>query len=244
MGLPVFVGAGSGAERLTTGTTTASKTGCTAGNLILMHLYVNGTSGDWTGWSNSVNLENLAGVDNNTTNIDGTVDFQLNCARVIANGTVSSDFGPGASGEAVAARLYEFSGCATGTTFATVFESNTDSSGTATTAITDADCTTTAANQLALNFVGLKSAQAIGPFTGETGGDWVEAVAEYVATTLTLQLQIANLVSAGTISGGSVTVGSNTTFYNNGKSLRAGPDITPGPGDNPPIGFSGRGAGW
>lgn len=67
--------------------------------------------------------------------------------------------------------------------------------------------TTTIADALAVACVVQNDNNALAAATGETGGDWVEAVAEFVSALtpgLVLQLQTAAMASPGTISGGSV----------------------------------------
>ncbi|MGQ9461139.1 MAG: hypothetical protein ACUVRA_07920 [Candidatus Bathyarchaeaceae archaeon] len=69
--------------------------------------------------------------------------------------------------------------------------------------------TTTDAKRLAVSFVFVNDNNAVGSFTGETGGDWTEA-AEFRTTAGSdgcIQLQTAIMASAGTISGGSYTMG-------------------------------------
>lgn len=216
-----FVGAGTGAERLTTGSFTVSKT-CTAGNLVVFDMRVLGTTGDWGGWGTIVNAENLAGTDNAVDFLMGSVNRQIAVARCLSNGTVSGNLAVGASGEDIAGRLYEFSGVTLATTLATVLENaagtNTEAAGTGT-LISDADVTTNGVDRLALNLVALDSAQATVSFTGETGGDWTEPGSEYVGTTITLQLQTAAIASAGTIDGGTYSVGSSTAWSSIGTAL-------------------------
>lgn len=231
MPVPSFVGAGAGVERLTTGSATASKTGCTAGNLIVCHLHVKGATGDWSGWSNAVNIEDLAGVDNALMTLRGGGEFQIVVGRVMADGTCSADFGAGASGEDVIGRIYEFSGEAFSGTVAGVFENGAGTSDTASatgTDVGDAPVITNGIDRLACNFAVLESAQAIGAFTGETGGDWTEAVAEYVGTSMTIQLQTAAMASAGTLDGGAVTVGASTVWLSISTAIiPAGPLLRP-----------------
>ena len=39
--------------------------------------------------------------------------------------------------------------------------------------------TTSGSNRLALNFIGISDNSTLGAFTGESGGDWIEAVAGF-----------------------------------------------------------------
>ena len=72
--------------------------------------------------------------------------------------------------------------------------------------------TTTDANRLAVSFVFVNDNNAVDSFTGETGGDWTEAVPEFTTTAGSdgaVQLQTATMASAGTISGGSYSMSNN-----------------------------------
>lgn len=222
MALPVFVGAGAGVERLTAGSLTASKTGCTAGNLLVLHMSVGGVTGDWSGWSTAVNISALDGTASSLSALLSGGSFQIYVGRVTSNGTCSANVAVGASGEDIVARVYEFSGEATGTTVATVFENAgglTDNASGTGTSVGDAITVTNAGDRLAINLVSLDTAQAIAHFTGASGGTWAEAETEYIGTTLTLQLQKADMTSAGTIDGGSVTVGSSTPWLTIGTAI-------------------------
>jgi hypothetical protein len=69
--------------------------------------------------------------------------------------------------------------------------------------------TTTGNSRLVVSFIFVNDDNAVGSFTGETGGDWIEAVNEF--TTLQgndgcIQLQVATKATAGTITGGSYTM--------------------------------------
>jgi hypothetical protein len=72
--------------------------------------------------------------------------------------------------------------------------------------------TTTGSNRLAVSFVFVNDDNAVGDFTGETGGNWQEAVSEFTYTYYyygwdgCVQLQTATMASAGTISGGNYTM--------------------------------------
>jgi hypothetical protein len=70
--------------------------------------------------------------------------------------------------------------------------------------------TTSGGGRLAVSFVSVENDISVGSFTGESGGDWTEAVSEYTFNgddDLCMQLQIATMASAGTISGGSYDTG-------------------------------------
>ncbi|GEM_PF-3364000 len=68
---------------------------------------------------------------------------------------------------------------------------------------------TTDAGRLAVSFVFVNDDNSVGSFTGESGGDWVEA-AEYNSSAGSdgaVQLQTATMAGGGTISGGSYRMG-------------------------------------
>jgi hypothetical protein len=218
MAVPVFVGAGTGAAILT-GTATVSKTGCTSGNLILMHIAIGGQTEDWS-TGTFVGLDTLAGSPGFSDGVlqgpYGTRYHGFQMGRATAS-TVSLDLTVGASGEDLFARLYEFSGEFEGTTLGSVIENSIGAgspvwghSNATSTSVADEGVGTNGNDRLALQLVALATNQAIGDFTGETGGDWTEA-AEYqdaTGVTSTMQLQTASIPSSGTIDGGSATVSS------------------------------------
>jgi len=215
--VPTFVGAGTGVAVLT-GSGTASKTTCTAGNIIFVHLVNRGN--DYGFPFSITNISNLAGTASSISQVcvDRTLGtgnvHSLYIGRCTADGTCSAGAAAGAGSEDVYFRVYEFSGAYPGTdnTGIGTIENGglTFASGSGTsTSVLDTGVTTNGADRLALQFIGLASNQAIGNLTGETGGDWTEAVAEYqdaTGSTATLQLQSASVTSAGTIDGGTVTV--------------------------------------
>jgi hypothetical protein len=68
---------------------------------------------------------------------------------------------------------------------------------------------TTNVERFAVSFVFVSDDNAVGSFTGETGGDWTETVAEFVTglgNDGCIQLQGATMASASTISGGTYTM--------------------------------------
>ena len=250
---PSFVQAGTGTAVLT-GSGTVSLNGATAGNIVFLHVAARGTTDDGGITAPFVNIEALDGTDNSTTGVisgsgpGSDIIQQIQIGRVIAGGAVSFDLIVGASGDDLYGRIYELSQGSTGAAIQTVLEDGASDpprnaeAGVSTT-IQDAGITTNAADRLALNFVALASDQDIGNFTGETGGDWVEA-AEFRSASgsaCTLQLQTSAMPAATTIDGGTATITSSAW-------VTMGTALIPAPagslGDNPPFGFSGRGAGW
>jgi hypothetical protein len=76
--------------------------------------------------------------------------------------------------------------------------------------------TTTGINELDVSFNFVTYNTAVASFTGETGGDWIEAVAEFTTTAGSrgcVQLQTATMASAGTISGGTLSLGSTARSW-------------------------------
>lgn len=227
-----FYGVGSGTA-ITTGTGTVTKASCIEGQLLIVQLVIRGNSEDWSAFSNHVNLEDLAGAAADHTTIQTGIQFgatftssqALFAFRSIADGTCSADFAVGASGEDMFARMYEFQGASLGTTREDVFENDATHynavQGTGT-SVEDCEVITNGAGRLALNFVALESNQAIGSFSGETGGNWTEAAAEFgsaTGATATLQLQNASMATADTIDGGTVTVGVSTGWGSAGTAI-------------------------
>jgi hypothetical protein len=133
---------------------------------------------------------------------DGTED-----GAAIAFGT----FG-GATANVRCGRIYRFTGNNwTGETLTTIVAGFANVAGTSAT-IGMAAVTTPVANCLAVACVKQDDNNVIGSSTGETGGDWTEATAEFAAsadTGMVIQLQTAGMASAGTITGGGTAAGSD-----------------------------------
>src|SRR6187431_3331023 len=151
MPVPVFVGAGAGAEQLVTGTGSVSKTGCTGGNIVIFQNFMGADSGR-DGFTNFVNVRGLNGTLGSLDTISNAVNRQVFIGRVVNDGTVSCDLVVGAAGDDIAARVYEYSGASLGTTLATVCENvNTETGFAASTTVLDADVTTKGPDRLAMN---------------------------------------------------------------------------------------------
>lgn len=218
MAAPTYVGASLGGN-WTTGTgTTTGKGGCTAGNLMIFQVFQDGWVNDGLGsnvlptLASPTGFEDLAGNDNTFTNLavndtGATCSMHLYAARAVS-GSLSITISH-ANGTDQYFRWYEFSGASAATSVAGVFEDITATASGTATAINDEAVTTSGADRLAVNFVGVNDDNAVGAFTGMTGGTWAEAEAEYATATGTdacIQLQTATMASAGTIDGGSYTM--------------------------------------
>lgn len=215
MAVPTFVGAGAG-WIVQTGNANGTKTGVTVGNLILVHVFVDGGSTLPSITTTGGSLENLAGTDNALTllfsnAVPGDVgDQRIYGARALAT-TVTVNAAVSGAGHDLYCIIYEFADASTGTTAAAVFENAGVTSASAngsTAVINDVAVVTNDADRLALNFVGVDDDNTLGDFTGMTGGTWAEA-SEFASATGTdacIQLQTAAMPTAGTIDGGSLTM--------------------------------------
>jgi hypothetical protein len=75
--------------------------------------------------------------------------------------------------------------------------------------------TTLGSRRLAVSFVSVEDAIGVGSFTGESGGDWTEAVTEFTFTgddNLCMQLQTATMTNAGTIQNGSYDIAGTSSY--------------------------------
>lgn len=170
-----------------------------AGQILLAHVYAEG-------------ILDSPSTPNGWTLLSGPHVIQTTVARHwvfgrVADGTedgAAVAFGAWVSVNQRAARIYSFNGRVSGAIgdcvlgFAATSHSTDPQMPTV---------TTTVAGSLAAAFVAQNDNNALAAATGESGGDWVEAVAEYVAALtpgLVLQLQTAAMASVGTISGGAV----------------------------------------
>lgn len=85
---------------------------------------------------------------------------------------------------------------------------------------------TTSDGGLAVSLVFVNEANAVDPFTGETGGNWIEPVSEFTTTVGShgcIQLQTADMNIAGTISGGNYVMGSSKPWGVTAFALKPAP---------------------
>lgn len=217
MAAPAFVQAGAGAIWQSGGAVGATLSGVTVGNFIIGHCLADGglTTGSPTEGVHS-GLELLNGTDGglsalslNPNQVGATQLAQqfVYLGRAISTSCTWSLSNPG-NGEDLYFRLYEFSDVNTGSNESDVLESLGEAQDTGTT-ISDVGVTTTGADRLAMQFIGVADDNALAAFSGETGGDWTEPVGEFLSATGTdgcIGIQTATMASAGTINGGTLTM--------------------------------------
>ena len=166
-----------------------------AGDILIAHVYFEGTA-------------TTPSTPGTWTLLDGPRVVESTIARTwvfgkIADGSedgVAVAFGTPAVTTMRAARVYSFAGRVSGaiTDLVTGFAFLSHATDPQMPSVT-----TTVANSLAVALVSQNDNNALGNATGESGGDWAEAVAEYsVALTpgFVLQIQTAEMASPGTIS--------------------------------------------
>lgn len=154
----------------------------------------------------------------------------------IADGTedgAAQNFGSsGAGTQPRWARIYSFSGYVGGAITDVVPAASfsfTDDTGASFPA---PDVTTTQAGSLAVALVTVSDDNAVGSFTGETGGDWTEAVAEFahnpLASDICMQIQTCTPTSdPGSVTGGSFTMGGADDTGIHGFEIKPGVATTP-----------------
>ena len=236
MAAPAYVGAGAGTLATTSTPVTVSKASCTAGNFIIVQVFVDG--GGIASTSSVTNIEALDGTDSSLSEfvasglssadvgIPDAGNHFLFCGRVMADGTCSVAVADTLGGVDCYMRMYEFSGVHTGTTRQSVVEngavdfstlvglSSIATLGTSTT-VDDTSVTTNGPDRLALNFIAINDDNdaELTAMTGETGGDWTYPVTAYGSATGTdgaIGLVTATMASAGTIGGGTDTITSDS----------------------------------
>jgi hypothetical protein len=189
-----FVSAGAGSGT-TANPTPSYPTELQAGDLILLQVTVRDTTNTPT---TPTGFTLLYGPDSTGT---GRQWIYYKFADGSESGTLTITIG-GTSCKI--ARMYAFRNVAP----SNFIESGGFASG-LTATISPPPVTTTGVSELAVAFVFVNDDNAVGSFAGETGGDWVEAVAEFTTTAGfdgCVQLQTATMANAGTISGGSYTM--------------------------------------
>lgn len=240
---PAFEAAGAGSLTATSGAalSPAIPGGTTAGKILIAHVFFGdnttapSTPAGWTLLDGPRDLTTPA--TNGRTWVFGK----------IADGSdVAPAFGTPAVTTPRRARVYRFSNPAGHATLGAALGGwGFAAHNTAT--FPNTGVTTDQNNALAVNLVAqADDTPAAGAFSGETGGDWVEAVAEFTGTTGTpdtlLQLQTASVDAQGTIDGGTFASGSAinrgvTGFFIRGtagtpSSIAAG-RVSLGPGGEP-----------
>lgn len=189
-----YVSAGTGSG--TTGNPTpAYPAGLQANDLVLLQVTVRDTT---TTPTTPTGFTLLYGSDSTGT---GRQWVYYKFSDGTESGTITITIG---STVCKAARLYAFRNVAT----SSFIEGGGFGTGTGAT-ISAQSVTTTDVQRLAVSFVFVNDNNVVASFTGETGGDWTEAVAEFRTSAGSdgcLQLQTATMASAGTISGGSYTM--------------------------------------
>lgn len=195
-----------------------------AGIVVIVQILQDGAT---TGALSSIvgtNIENLAGTDNEWTAIvtDSPCGSPTAALQHIFIGRTINVDPPTISGaNSTSEDLYfidnTFGNVNTGTTLAAVIENGTAGStaneaGTGTT-VSDAAVQTLGPDRLALAFIGGNDdpASFASQFTGETGGDWglLNSFGSSTGTDGSVVIQRATMTSAGTINGGTYTVGSS-----------------------------------
>ena len=125
------------------------------------------------------------------------------------------------------ARMFSFRGVRSA---GTIYEGESATTSGSDDQFFDQGVTTTGTLELAINILFIGDDRDTDSMTGETGGDWTQAVAEYENTTGTpdgtIDLHIATMAAAGTINGGStVDTGTVTNYAVRGFALL--PDTSP-----------------
>jgi hypothetical protein len=192
---PAYAASGAGTDG--TGTlSVAYPTGISAGSCLLLHVHVRSASGQdptASGWTT------LAGPHSSGTPTSRQWVFGL-LASGSESGSLSVTFAAGASRKT--ARMYRF------TDVASLTVEDVDTTSGIAQPVTMPNVTAGGNCRLAVAFIGVDDDDTIDPSTGESGGDWTEAVAEYLGAGLNsmINLQTAALATGGTISGGTATL--------------------------------------
>jgi hypothetical protein len=222
MALPAYAAAGAGV-RDSDGPLVPYPTGISAGDLLVLQC-VGRTVDTWTtptGWTL------LYGPDNSTGAIQNEQVIFVKSATGSESGSLQLA-GPLNDCEA---RMYRFTGWANATPIADNFEAGATANGTDN-SIEIPSVTTTGTDELVVAFIAIADDNAVASATGETGGDYTEAVAEYTQTTgddVCMQLQTAGKAAAGTISGGVVSMAASDPWVVRAfaiKSTAGAPTVT------------------
>lgn len=202
--MPEFVAAGAGAQSVGAFSIDVPyPSGILAGNLLVLHHVardsVNTPAENIpSGWSSLA----FAAVDIGLS--WSFTYYKVATGSESGNLTITTD----ANDTCNAARMYCFKYTrASGTPYEGLA---TGADNTADIILDQTSVTTLSENRLCVHIAGAHNNTTVAAFTGETGGNFTEPVAEYSATGGTLQIQTAQMVVAGTISGGTAAIGTSS----------------------------------
>jgi hypothetical protein len=225
MAAPVFVNASAGATDAGGAWAATGMAPGAAGRLIILHVLQDGTSAGQVTVTSGTNIENILGTDNLWTQIPGPaaggawpVGAASEAFQYIWVGRSLSTTAPTATGTNSGTsdlyfRMYQINGASASTSLARVIENVTRgvaANGVGTSAVAaDTGVTTLGPERLVINLLAINDDNAVGAFTGQSGGTWAEPVAEYATQTGTdgcIQIQTATVNTAGTINGGTASI--------------------------------------
>lgn len=208
MASPAFVDAGPSQNTGTTTVDVQCMATVNSNDYLMLHILIRAIGGSANtpdGWS-------LVG-SNSSLGWGSTFIFERLADGSEGSSTVSVTTTGGAGNRS--ARIYRFSGVSPTAPFTESFDFGTGTSAT----IPDVAVIALGDARLAVNFVSLPASTTTSSFTGETGGDWTEAVAENAnGVDLTQQIQTA-AIPKGTIDGGTFTAGASSNFFVQGLAL-------------------------
>lgn len=221
MAAPTFVSASAGTTDATGPWTHTGPAPGATGRIVIVHLLQDGTNAGVPAITSVTNAANIGGVANVLTKIGQfdvgsptpTARHHVWIGRTTSASGAMVITGTNTGGDDVYVRVYLFSGVSAATSLARVIENVTRgstgvSAGTSATA-SDAAVTTLGPDRLVLNLLAIDDDNPVGPFSGQTGGTWAEATAEYATQSGTdgcIQIQTATLATAGTIDGGTASI--------------------------------------
>ena len=213
-GIPVFEEAGAGNSSAPgAGAQTldiAYPSTVNANDILILHEYARNGSAAITLSSlpgSFAEINNyVLGVDNPPRSFASRLSWLRASGSETGTVTIGATFGK--TPAVLAGRMYRFSGViATGTPYE---NANRTGVGSRASTISQGSITTVGSDRLCAHFLAIVDENiSTSDFTGETGGNFAEALAEYGASPgedVTLQMQTATMASAGTISGGSFSV--------------------------------------
>lgn len=213
--LPAYVQAGTGYGSATLATThsVARPAGVTAGNLLIIVIQATNTNGNADATVTTADWNAFPGNPYAGTNNRAILYWKIaESGTDTAGGTVGVTGTGGTGTDGLHARIFEFS--AANGWAATPVESIASLSGTTATGDTVIDMPTvtpTGLNRLAVA-ISIVNDDAGNPVsgTGESGGDWTQAVAEFesnLGSGGTIDIQTSDQSGGGAISGGTVAYG-------------------------------------
>lgn len=205
-----FSGTATGAQSIAVPTNTNG-----SGDLLLLVAHARASNSNGTVTSLTAGWTQLGGAGN--VYGSGITKFAIGWRFADGSTTVSATFG-GTGTVRFQGRVYRFT-AANGFNSTPIQAISGPGGGSSGTSATFRSVTPTGINELAVHITTIGNSVNTVSSTGESGGDWAQAIAESSVTNATIDIQTSDQSGGGAISGGSVAISDGNVWTNLGFTL-------------------------